>query len=72
MCRIDIEIFLCHLQGDSGGPLFIKEADGKYTQIGITSFGASGDCYKYPSGFTRVTSFMAWMKTNVAGLTYRA
>lgn len=28
-------------QGDSGGPMFAK-ADGRYRQIGITSFGAQG------------------------------
>jgi len=38
-------------QGDSGGPAFAK-ADGKFTQIGITSFG--GECGA--GGYTGVSS----------------
>jgi len=48
-------------QGDSGGPLMFKESDGKFTQVGIVSFGASESCTDYPSGYTRVTSFLGWI-----------
>jgi len=47
-------------QGDSGGPLAL---DG--TLIGITSFGAEDGCeIGAPAAFTRVTSYLDWIKTN--------
>jgi Trypsin len=57
------------VQGDSGGPLVLKEADGKFTQIGVVSFGSSISCTKYPSGYTRVASYLGWisLKTGVSG-----
>ncbi|XP_020809022.1 serine proteases 1/2-like [Drosophila serrata] len=46
--------------GDSGGPLAL---DG--TLIGVTSFGAEDGCeIGFPAGFTRVTSYLDWIKTN--------
>ncbi|XP_017017894.1 serine protease 1-like [Drosophila kikkawai] len=47
-------------QGDSGGPLAL---DG--TLIGITSFGSPDGCeVGAPAAFTRVTSYLDWIKTN--------
>lgn len=40
--------------GDSGGPLFVR-AQGRYVQIGVTSFG-SYTCGELPSVFGRVSS----------------
>ncbi|KAH8331832.1 hypothetical protein KR074_005675, partial [Drosophila pseudoananassae] len=49
-------------QGDSGGPLAL---DG--TLIGITSFGSPDGCeVGSPAGFTRVTSYLDWIKENSA------
>jgi secreted trypsin-like serine protease len=55
-------------QGDSGGPFVCLEKDKKYTQIGLVSFGSAISCVKYPSGFTRVSSYLGWIseKTNLA------
>jgi len=55
-------------QGDSGGPLMFKEADKKFTQVGVVSFGAAASCTNYPSGYSRVTSYLGWIsnKTGVA------
>ncbi|KAH8270134.1 hypothetical protein KR018_004312, partial [Drosophila ironensis] len=48
--------------GDSGGPLVLKSNS---IQIGLTSFGASAGCEKgYPAAFTRVTSYLDWIKSN--------
>jgi secreted trypsin-like serine protease len=53
------------LQGDSGGPLVYQEDDGRYTEVGIVSFGAIAGCEKgYPAGFTRVTSYLDWIESN--------
>jgi secreted trypsin-like serine protease len=56
------------MQGDSGGPLMFKDADGKFTQVGVVSFGSSASCTHYPSGFSRVTSYLGWIsnKTGIA------
>jgi len=48
--------------GDSGGPLSQVQSDGRFTQVGIVSFGSSAGCeVGYPAGFTRVTGFLAWI-----------
>jgi secreted trypsin-like serine protease len=58
-------------QGDSGGPFVIKEADKKFTQIGLVSFGSSSSCVKYPSCFTRISSYLGWI-SDTTGLQIRA
>ncbi|XP_030386421.1 serine protease 1-like [Scaptodrosophila lebanonensis] len=46
--------------GDSGGPLVLKS---NKEQVGLTSFGSSAGCEKgYPAAFTRVTSYLTWIK----------
>ncbi|XP_062132469.1 serine protease 1-like [Drosophila sulfurigaster albostrigata] len=46
--------------GDSGGPLVLESSK---VQIGLTSFGSSAGCEKnYPAAFTRVTSYLDWIK----------
>ncbi|XP_023307476.2 collagenase-like [Lucilia cuprina] len=48
--------------GDSGGPLVLESSK---VQIGLTSFGAAAGCAKgYPAAFTRVTSYLDWIKSN--------
>jgi secreted trypsin-like serine protease len=42
-------------QGDSGGPLFATP-NGKFTQVGITSFGAGCGAAGYPGVYTEVNS----------------
>jgi len=50
--------------GDSGGPLHLMQ-DGKYKQIGVTSFGSSQGCeIGSHAGFTRPASFLDWIETN--------
>ncbi|EDW50643.1 GM14738 [Drosophila sechellia] len=47
-------------QGDSGGPLALNG-----TLIGITSFGSPDGCQVgEPAAFTRVTSYLDWIKAN--------
>jgi secreted trypsin-like serine protease len=53
------------LQGDSGGPLAHFDSNGVPTLIGIVSFGSSAGCeLGYPSGYTRITSFLSWIELN--------
>ncbi|XP_017017854.1 serine protease 1 [Drosophila kikkawai] len=53
--------------GDSGGPLVL---DSNKKLIGVTSFVSSAGCESgAPAGFTRVTSYLDWIKTN-SGVSY--
>ncbi|XP_058447265.1 putative serine protease 29 [Malaya genurostris] len=64
-----IESMLCAGQaakdscsGDSGGPLMIN--DGRWTQVGVVSWGIGCGKGQYPGVYTRVTSFMPWITKN--------
>ncbi|KAK6623952.1 hypothetical protein RUM44_010808 [Polyplax serrata] len=50
--------------GDSGGPLVIKTKNGT-VQVGVVSYGSSAGCEKgYPTAYTRVASYLDWLKKN--------
>jgi secreted trypsin-like serine protease len=52
----------CH--GDSGGPLTV-ESEGRRVQIGVVSFGPAQGCESELFGaFSRVSSFVQWIKDN--------
>ncbi|XP_014468441.1 PREDICTED: proclotting enzyme-like [Dinoponera quadriceps] len=50
-------------QGDSGGPLMLK-IEGRWTQIGIVSFGNKCGEPGYPGVYTRVSEYTDWIKKN--------
>ncbi|XP_005187755.1 serine protease 1 [Musca domestica] len=53
--------------GDSGGPLVLESSK---VQVGLTSFGAAAGCaLGYPAAFTRLTSYLDWIKANT-GIAY--
>jgi len=67
------EMFLCAgyadgrkdaCQGDSGGPLVYEES-GRYMQIGIVSFGNRCAQAGYPGVYTRITTFLPWVRQNL-------
>jgi len=51
-------------QGDSGGPLTVNDG-GKYVVVGVVSYG-SGCAHTTPGVYARVSSYMDWIKTNIA------
>jgi secreted trypsin-like serine protease len=53
-------------QGDSGGPLFAKRPDGKYTLVGVTSWGElCGVSEKGLYGlYARVARYTSWIRDN--------
>ncbi|XP_039759739.1 proclotting enzyme [Pararge aegeria] len=52
-------------QGDSGGPLMLL-ANGRWTQIGVVSFGNKCGEPGYPGVYTRVTHYLSWLQQNLA------
>ncbi|XP_046686993.1 LOW QUALITY PROTEIN: chymotrypsinogen A-like [Homalodisca vitripennis] len=66
-----VEHFLCagratkdSCSGDSGGPLMVNTG-GKWTQVGIVSWGIGCGKGQYPGVYTRVTHFMNWINKNL-------
>ncbi|KAK2725025.1 hypothetical protein QYM36_001470 [Artemia franciscana] len=54
--------------GDIGGPLTqVIAENGRYYLLGLLSFGRKGKCAdaKYPGVFTRITSYLDWIKENI-------
>ncbi|KAH8302801.1 hypothetical protein KR044_010814, partial [Drosophila immigrans] len=49
-------------KGDSGGPLAIRNPDGSSTLLGLTSFGFGKCILEFPTVFTRVSSYLSWIK----------
>jgi len=47
-------------QGDSGGPL-VHNVDGKWTLIGLTSFGDGCARPGYPGVYTEVGHYLEWI-----------
>lgn len=46
-------------QGDSGGPLFYKGGNGKFYQVGITSWGYG--CGTYPGVYSKISYLYPWI-----------
>ncbi|CAH2095592.1 unnamed protein product [Euphydryas editha] len=51
-------------QGDSGGPLMLQ-ANGRWTQIGVVSFGNKCGEPGYPGVYTRVTHYLSWLQQHL-------
>lgn len=47
--------------GDSGGPLMVRESNGKFVLIGLTSYSVTDCSAPFPAVFTRVTAWLGWI-----------
>ncbi|KAL1123630.1 hypothetical protein AAG570_002706 [Ranatra chinensis] len=52
-------------QGDSGGPLLVNTGGDKYQLVGIVSWGVGCGRPGYPGVYTRVTSYLGWVRRNM-------
>ena len=57
-------------QGDSGGPLVWSDPaiDGRYTLIGVVSFGYECALPDYPGVYARMTKVLDWVKETTSGV----
>ncbi|XP_039487777.2 chymotrypsin BII-like isoform X2 [Drosophila santomea] len=61
ICIAPNENRLCN--GDSGGPLVIRQ-ESNFVLLGITSFTFDKCLPSYPTFFTRVSSYLTWIREN--------
>ena len=65
ICTEELPKAACH--GDSGGPLVVRNQYGKYSLLGLVSFGTTpGKCARSPDVYTRVSYFSEWIEKNKA------
>ncbi len=51
-----------HCEGDSGGPLIVKDADGKWVQVGVVSWGKPCGRGPIPPGaYMRTSRYLDWI-----------
>jgi len=63
MCAYEDKTDTC--QGDSGGPMAVQE-NGKYTVVGVVSYGRGCALPGHAGVYARVTKYLPWIRENIA------
>ena len=51
--------------GDSGGPLLIRQADGRWIVLGITSYGSIDHEQHAPGVYVKLSAYEDWLSTHL-------
>ena len=54
--------FLIFKSGDSGGPLLIRQSDGRWIVLGITSYGAATPPSTAPGVYAKLSAHTKWLE----------
>jgi secreted trypsin-like serine protease len=55
-------LFVIKKSGDSGGPLLIRQSDGRWVVLGITSYGASARPSVAPGVYVKLSAHAKWLE----------
>lgn len=59
---LSIILFYISKSGDSGGPLLIRQSDGRWTLLGITSYGATKSETFAPGVYVKLSAYTKWLQ----------
>ena len=48
--------------GDSGGPLLVRQSDGRWVVLGITSYGATKVHSEAPGVYVKLSAHAKWLE----------
>ena len=57
-----IFLFIIKKSGDSGGPLLIRQSDGRWIVLGITSYGSATAANIAPGVYVKISAFAKWLE----------
>ena len=63
VCAKEAENSIC--QGSGGSPLLHRGQDGRYSQVGLMSWGVGCGDPRYPSVYTRLTAVLAFINSQL-------
>ncbi|CAF2978182.1 unnamed protein product [Rotaria sp. Silwood2] len=53
------------MSGDSGGPLLIRQSDGRWIVLGITSYGAATTPSMAPGVYVKLSAHVKWLESYI-------
>ncbi|CAF1601517.1 unnamed protein product [Adineta ricciae] len=62
ICAGDYDQRTDTMSGDSGGPLLIRESNGRWILLGITSYGSATSPQQAPGVYVKISAFTQWLE----------